>query len=404
MYNYGYKAVNSSGKIIKGEFCAINEEELEKNLHANGETLIKAKKIENKGGISAFFSRKVKPRLLAEFYLRISDSLRLGLPIVSILNENAKSLPAPLNRICEKLKASIESGGSFSSAAAQFPDTFGKMDIGLIKLGETSGQLPGVMKELSEFIEWRENIKSIVKKATIYPTFIFIVIAAVVAIWVGVVIPNIAELILSLGIDLPTVTVVILKISDFSKSHYIEIFSAIFIFFALFFIFCKTKKGRLLFDLYLLRVPVIGKLVLNITMARMSNNFATMYGSGMMLNSIFELLIDKALGNRYIESRLNVVFKEIEKGNLISAGFETAGTFPQFFIGTIQNGENTGDLDGAFRRLGKYYNDHVKRVVDNLIAALEPFTLIVLGAVFGLIVVSIMLPLYDMLNEVSGKF
>jgi type IV pilus assembly protein PilC len=161
----------------------------------------------------------------------------------------------------------------------------------------------------------------------------------------------------------------------------------------------KTEKGSILFDQYLLKLPLIGDILLNISIARMSHNFATMYMSGMTINTIFEILIEDVLGNRYLESKLQAVFADVQQGESISGAFESAGGFPQLLMGAIRNGENTGTIDESFKRLGNYYDGEVKRNVQTMINALEPLSILLLGGVFGMIALSIMLPLYDVIAE-----
>ena len=126
-----------------------------------------------------------------------------------------------------------------------------------------------------------------------------------------------------------------------------------------------------------------------------------MYQSGMIISSIFEILTDNIIGNRYLEERLAKAFQEIQRGRPIAGGFETAGGFPPLFLGAIKNGEMTGTLDESFNRLGDYYDGEVKRAVQVMVNALEPMTIIFLGGVFALIILSIMLPLYDVIGQIK---
>jgi type II secretory pathway component PulF len=121
----------------------------------------------------------------------------------------------------------------------------------------------------------------------------------------------------------------------------------------------------------------------------------------MTINNIFKILSDKILGNRYLEQQLTIAFEDIQRGESISDAMEATGGFPTLLIGAIRNGETTGTIDDAFRRLGGYYDKEVKRNVETMINALEPLSIIVLGGIFGMIALSIMLPLYDMISEIQ---
>jgi type IV pilus assembly protein PilC len=142
----------------------------------------------------------------------------------------------------------------------------------------------------------------------------------------------------------------------------------------------------------------------NLALARLSHYFATMYKAGMMINEIFEMLTDNVLGNRYLQSRLVKAFHEVQLGQTIASGLEKAGGFPSLLVGAVRNGESTGTLDDSLKRLGDYYDGEVKKTVQALVKAIEPATILLLGGVFGLIVLSILLPLYDVLGQVGKAY
>lgn len=400
MPKYRYKAIDSAGKVIRGTVVTLSAAGVEENLLQKGLTLIKSRPIKEgiRGKLAA--AGKIKPRLLIEFYHRLSQTLQMGLPMLSALEENAKILPSKhLSKVITEVKVAIEGGRSLHEAMSRYPKVFNKLDLAIIRLGEQSGVLPKSMKELADFIEWKEDIRSTIKRATIYPSFIICVIIAVIGVWVGYVLPQMAVLLTEMGITLPQVTRIVLNTSLFFQENWLWILVAILAVSAFLFLSQKTKKGGILFHRSLLEVPIIGDIARNIALARLSHNFATMYQSGMTINSIFEILTDNVLGNRYLEGRLERAFQEIQRGQPIAGGFEAAGGFPPLLLGAIKNGEMTGTLDSSFNRLGDYYDGEVKRTVQAMVNALEPMTIVFLGCVFALIVLSIMLPLYDVIGQ-----
>lgn len=401
MPKYQYKAIDNTGKVIQGTMVALSAGDVEENLLEKGLTLIKIKSVKEgiRGRLAA--AGKIKPRILIEFYHRLSETLEMGLPILSALEENAKILPSKFfGKVITEIKVAIESGRSLYEAMSRYPKVFNKLDLAIIRLGEQSGVLPKSMKDLADFLEWKEDLRSTIKRATIYPSFILLVILAVIGVWVGYVLPQMAVLLTEMGVPLPNVTRMVLNTSLFFQKNWLEFLGVILIGSTFLFVFEKTKRGGLLFHRFLLEVPIIGSIARNIALARLSHNFATMYQSGMTLNNIFEILTDNVLGNRYLEGRLEKAFREIQRGQTIALGFEAAGGFPPLFLGAVRNGELTGTLDASFSRLGNYYDGEVKRTVQAMVNAFEPAIIIFLGAVFAIIVLSIMLPLYD----VIGKF
>jgi len=402
MPKYQYKAIDSTGKIIRGKVVSLSIADVEENLSRKGLTLIKSKPLKKGIRGKLQYAGKIKPRILIEFYHRLSQTLVMGLPILTALEENAKILPSKsLSMVITEVKVSIESGKTLYEAMSRYPKVFNKLDLAIIRLGEQSGVLPKAMKDLADFLEWKEDIRSTIKKATIYPSFVIFVIVAVIGVWVGYVLPQMAVLLAEMGVALPGVTKTILSASLFFQENWMWIIGLVFAGLLFLYMVQKLKKGKILFHKLLLQVPIVGNVARNIALARLSQNFATMYQSGMVISSIFEILTDNIIGNRYLEERMASAFQEIQRGQPIASGFETAGGFPPLFLGAIKNGEMTGTLDESFNRLGDYYDGEVKRTVQVMVNALEPMTIIFLGGVFALIILSIMLPLYDVIGQIK---
>jgi len=170
------------------------------------------------------------------------------------------------------------------------------------------------------------------------------------------------------------------------------------------FLIGKNKHGAILLHRFFLKIPVIGKVALNIAIARLSHNFATMYSAGMMINTIFNNLCNHMLGNRYLELQLNKAFGSIQAGNSIADSLEEVDGFPSIMTGAVRNGENTGTIDEAFERLGAYYDQEVARTVEVMNNAIGPLAIVFLGAAFGLILISIFFPLYDVISGFKDAY
>jgi type IV pilus assembly protein PilC len=405
MPEYSYKAIDATGRLFKNTLVAFNDEDVEQRLNQKGLTLIKSKQISQGIRTKLLDGGKVKPRVLIEFYRRLAQTLELGLSLVSALDENAKLLPSkPLRKALENIRAGLEGGNTLYESMRMFPKVFQKLDLAIIRLGEQTGILGKCMNDLADFLEWKEDIRSIIKRASIYPSFIILVLAGVIGVWVGYVLPQMAVMLKEMGIVLPRLTQTVFSASLFLQSNWKWIIGSIFCFVIFFLALKKNRKGGLLYHKYLLKTPLIGNIANNIAIARLSRNFATMFRAGMTINKIFDILSDNVLGNRYLEDRLIKAYQGVQRGLSITGAFEAAGGFPPLFLGGIKNGEDTGTLDNAFDRLGEYYDKEAKRSVDAMINAIEPLTIILLGGVFGLIILSIMLPLYDVIGSMGNTY
>ncbi len=405
MPNYAYKAIDDRGKLQRGKVIAFGAKDAEDRIRKDGLTLIDAKKLKERHLGSAFQMGGVKTRLRIELYRRLAQTLELGLPIVAAVEENAKLLPSKmLKRVLDEVRVSIESGKSLYEAMRRFPRVFQRLDLGIINMGEQTGVVPQCLKDLADFHEWKDDIRSMIKKATIYPAFIIIALVAVIGVWVGYVLPEMAVLLKEMSVAIPDITQTILSLSLFIQTNWPWLIGMVVLGVVCLWGLQRTHKGGIEIQRILIRVPVIGKVISNIALARLCHYFATMYGAGMSINAIFEILTDSVLGNKYYEARVKAAYNEVQLGQNIAASFKKAGGFPLLLLGGIKNGETTGTLDDAFKRLGDFYDNEVKRSVQAMVSTIEPMTIILLGGVFGLIILSILLPLYDVIGQVGKVY
>jgi type II secretory pathway component PulF len=400
-----YQAIDQGGKVRRGTVVAFHEGDLEDRLRDRGLTLISSKPAKDDGKISKLAGGKIKPRLLVEFYRRFAQTVDMGLPILTGLEENAKVIPSkPLKRVIEDVKGALEDGSTLFDAMGQFPKIFEKLDLGIIRMGEQSGVLPQCLNDLADFLEWKEDLRGTIKRATIYPSFVLLAISGVIGVWVGYVLPQVGSMLLDMGVELPGITKAILTTSEFLQTNWKSLVFGVFALFGTAYLLQKTKRGKLIFHEYLLRVPIIGALAGNIAYARLSRTFATMHRAGMTIPKIFSVLSSSVLGNRHLEAQVALAFHELEMGQSLAESFENAGGFPPLLVGGIRHGEITGSLEESFNRMGTYYDGEVNRAVEVLINAFEPAIMLLLGGVFGVIILSIMLPLYDVLGGLGQAY
>lgn len=404
MPNYSYKAVDDSGRVVKGVAVAFDEDDVELKLDQAGLALIRTRPI-TESVLSRWVSGAIKLRTVVEFYHRLAQTLEIGLPLLSALDENSRYLPSkPMRRISGEIKVAVEGGRTLHEAMGAHPKIFAKLDLAIIRMGEQTGVLPACLKQLAAFLKWKEELRAHIRKATIYPSFVVVSIVAVLGVWVGYVLPQMVTVLQEMEVAVPQATLAVLNVSDLIKANWLWfLFGGALIAGALF-LYQRTEKGGVRFDSWLLRLPLLGPVLRNISLARLCHNFATMFGAGMAIQQIFSTLADHGLGNRYLETRLNIVYREIESGESIASSFDAAGGYPNLLLGAIRNGEATGTLDQSFQRLGDYFDTEVKRTVEALLAAIEPMAIIALGAIFGLIVLSILLPLYDVMGAMGKAY
>jgi type IV pilus assembly protein PilC len=405
MSSYHYKAIDDSGRVVRGQVTAFNELDVERELKRRGLFLIESTAERERLGATWLVRRRVRSKMLIEFYHRLAQTIEVGLPILSSLEELGRSLPCrALKRIVGEVQFAVEGGSCLHDAMSRYPWAFQSLDLAMIAMGEKSGALPKCLRDLAAYYEWKAEIGALFKKALIYPAFICGAIGAVIGVWVGYVLPQMVKVLSELGVALPWVTNAILEASGTIQDQWMWLAGGVLAAAGAIWLYYQTDSGRMAAHRGVLSVPVLGTVVRNMALTRLCHNFATMFSAGMTISSIFLALSRRALGNRYLESCLAAAHQEIERGESIAGGFEKAGGFPSLLLGAIRSGETTGTIDDSFRRMGEHFDREVKRNVQTLMSSIEPIAILSLGGVFGVIVLSILLPLYDVMGELGKAY
>jgi type IV pilus assembly protein PilC len=405
MSSYHYKAIDDSGRVVKGQLAAFNETDVEQELKRRGLFLIESAVRRERQGAKWFNRRRIQAKMLIEFYHRFAQTLEIGLPLLSSLEEIGHSLPCrSLRGIVGEVQFAVQGGSSLQEAMQRHPRAFQPLDLAMIAMGEKSGVLPKCLRDLAAYHEWKAEIRAIFMKALLYPAFIGCAIAAVIGVWIGYVLPQMVKVLSELNIALPWVTRALLGASTFFQTEWMWLAGSAALMTGAFGLYQRRDSGRVAVHRRLLSLPVLGGIARNMALTRLCHNFATMIASGMTIKSIFQTLSQGAIGNRYLEDRLADAHQEIERGESIAGGFEKAGGFPSLLLGAIRNGETTGTLDESFKRMGEHYDREVKRSTQVLVNSIEPIAVLSLGGVFGVIVLSILLPLYDVIGDLGKAY
>jgi type IV pilus assembly protein PilC len=402
MTSYCYRAIDKTGRLVKGEISAAAESDIDQELERRGLFLVSASAAGRRFWPDRS-SRRPSAKMVIEFYHRFGQAIEIGLPIISSLNEIGRSLPSPmLKKIANEMQAALERGNSLQEAMARYPKVFPPLDLAMVGMGENTGALPKCLKDLAAYHEWKDGLHAVFKKALLYPSFILFAIVAVIGVWIGYVLPQMVGVLGEMGVALPQVTLIMLDAGRFVKSEWHFMAVALLLAAGSGFAYSRTESGAIAIDRCLLGLPVVGRIAHHICLTRLCQNFATMLSAGMNINYIFKTVAHRTLGNRYVENKLNLAHQEVARGESIADAFEKTEAFPSLLIGAMRNGETTGTIEASFKRMAEYYDKEVQRCVQVLVNSIEPIAILSLGGVFGLIVLSILLPLYDVLGE-AGK-
>ena len=424
MPEFGYKAKAKSGKVTSGSISAPSKRQAEYKLANRGLKPIavrillteKAGEVNSGGFLSKIVYRDKKgnlqlnlgPKLpttkeLAVFTKQFSLMVENGVPMLQTLallrDQQQKDF---MRRVIEQVSSSVEQGSSLYDAMSDFPKIFDSLYVALIRAGEASGRLDVILRQLVLYIEKSAKIKAQIKSAMMYPIIIVLVAIGVISLLLAFVVPALAKQFRESGQDLPALTKMVVAVSDLVVDNwYLLIGGAIGSVYA-FKSWLKTEKGRMQFDTYILKSPVIGSVMTKIAIGRFCSIMATMLSSGVAILESLSICASSA-GNKTIETFVLGVRDEISRGRNFSEPLSDSELFPTMVSSMIAVGESTGTLDDTLKKITEIYEDEVDTAIEGMTSMIEPIMIVIIGGMVGFIVLAMYLPIFDMANTVSGN-
>jgi type IV pilus assembly protein PilC len=295
----------------------------------------------------------------------------------------------------------MEAGNVLSQCMASHPDVFDKVFVSLIRAGEQSGQLPEVFKNLADTIRWQDELISQTRRLLMYPALTLVVVLGVMAALLIFLVPQIAQLFKSMGMELPAQTRALLAVSGFAKDFWLPILVApIAAIIALMVTVRRSGKAAYMWDYAKLRLPVVGPILQKIILSRFANVFGLMYRSGITVLDAIRISED-VVGNRVVADGLNRAVQQIAAGDGMTESFNNLGLFPPLVIRMLRVGESTGALDVALGNVTYFYNRDVKDSVDKGMKMLGPALTLILGGMIAFVIWAVLGPVYDILGKLQ---
>jgi type IV pilus assembly protein PilC len=396
---YSWKGTNRYGDEVQGERMAASQDELLKTLQKEQIT-VEHVAVKRRGFAIPFLKReKVRLKELAVYSRQLSVLIDAELPLIqslNILTEQTRN--KYFKGIIAQVREDVEAGSSLNQAKRKHPKAFDDLYCNLIASGEQSGSLDIMLRRLSEFIEKIVRLRSKVRQAMIYPSAIisFAILVAIFLLWK--VIPVFASIFKELGAALPFLTVVVMKLSDFTQNYIVFIFLGLIAVVFLFRYFRNTPRGRHIVDKALLRVPLVGKILEKVAVSRITRTLSTLLSGGVsMLESL--RITSSTAGNVILEGWVMEARRLVAEGKSLTDGLREAGAFPFMMTQMVSVGEATGTLDEMLSKLADFYDEEVDASVASMLSILEPVMLIVVGGMVGSLVISMYLPIFSLLQQ-----
>ena len=346
--------------------------------------------------------KKVAPKSLQVFSRQFATLIEAGVSIVSalvILEEQTED--KNLAPVIDDVRGHVESGLILSKALARHPDVFSRLYVAMIEAGEASGTLDRVLDRVAIQIEKETQIKRKVKSAMVYPIVVLIFASIVLTGMLLFLVPVFVKIFSQLNGQLPALTQAVVNLSNLLKHYWFIIFPAVGLGIWGFLRCKKTESGRRIWDRFKLKVPMkIGDVVLKVTMARFSRTLATLVGAGVDIVKALEITGATA-GNWVVESALAEVRVKVHQGVPIAQPLVENPVFPAMVSQMIRIGEETGELEKMLGKIADFYEDEVDASISALTSIIEPLMMIGVGCMVGVIVISMYLPMFKMLQLVK---
>jgi len=399
--DYKFKTIDAGGKIRNDTMVASNPMELEKRLNSMGFDLLSYKE-HTKVSSRPLHSKKISRRDLINFTFHIEQLIKSGVPLIDSLKDIRDSLDyGHFTDVLQTIIDDIEGGKTLSLALSNHPVIFDKVYVTLVRIGEETGQLAEVLKDLAETIRWQDELVSQTKKIMIYPAIVSVIVLLVVTFLMMYLMPQLLPFIKNIGTEIPLHTMILIDISNIFIDYWYLIFSfPVALFFAIKFAAKKNPKVRYSLDNLKLKIWIFGPLMAKIKLARFANYFAMMYSSGITVLDALKISEDM-VDNLVLEESIQMARNNISEGVMISKSFESVGVFPSMIVRMLKVGEDTGAMDEALLNVSYFYNREVKESIDKIEPTLLPILTVILGGIMMWIMMAVLGPVYDAVSGVK---
>ena len=397
---FQYKAIDQLGRVQIGQADAANMADLEMRLRKMGLDLVNCKELKSVG--KSVSGRGVKRRDLILFCFHMEQTSRAGVPMLDSLEDLRDSTDNPrLREVISAMGESIEGGKTLSQTMTDFPGVFDNVFASLVRAGEQSGELSEVFRRLGESLKWQDEQASQARKLIMYPAFVGSVVAGVLFFLMIYLVPELLAFVKTMGKELPAHTKVLIFVSNiFVHYWYLILTVPVLIIGGAMLMINVSPEMRLRWDTLKLNLPVLGPIVKKIILARLAGFFAMMYSSGITIIDCIRTGED-IVGNKAIENAVRNVGQQIADGKNLSDSFQSTGLFPPLVLRMIRVGENTGALEKSLENVSYFYTRDVRESIERLQTLIEPTMTVILGAIVGWVMFSVLGPIYDLISTIK---
>ncbi len=397
---FEYRALDAKGKNIKGIVDADSETLARTKLRSQGRypvsIAVSRSKQGKTGGQGIGLFERVKSEEISIMTRQLATLLGAGIPLVQCLDSLvAQTRNSVLKKVIAQIKGSINEGNTLTNAFSEHPKLFSSIFVNMVRAGEASGALDIVLERLADFGEKQEVLKGRLRAALIYPIFMAVIGSAILFILITYIVPNITQVFNDMNQVLPLPTLFLIGMSDFLKAYW----WAFFIFLALVFFgiraFIQRPAGRSFWDLFKLKIFIIGPVMQKVILARFSSTLGSLLESGVGLMTSMQI-VRTLVNNVHVARVIDKAMEQIQKGQSMTDALSESEWFPPMFVQMIAVGEQSGNLEVMLDKVAKAYEREVETAIMGMTSLIEPLMIAIMGMAVGFIVLSILLPIFEM--------
>jgi type IV pilus assembly protein PilC len=415
---FQYEAMDALGKEIKQEIDATDSVEAVSKIRAMG---LFPTKVKEKGGRkkaakaadpgkkkkagTGFSIGRVSNKQLCQFSRQLSTLQDAGLPILRslrILEQQQKA--GLLKSIIRQVADDVEGGATLSEAMGRHPKAFDRLFTNMVQAGEAGGVLEVILQRLADFMEKGQRLKKKVVGAMIYPAAVMSFAGGIVFMIMWLVVPKFQEIFKDFGTELPTITVVLLTMSNWLIYRYgwLIVLGSPFMFVVFLRVMKQFSAGRYAIDWVQIHLPVMGQIVSKSSIARMTRTLGTLIAAGVPILEAINITRETT-GNEIYARAMSRVHDSIREGDTFANPLRATKVVDNIVVNMIDVGEETGDLDKMLLKIADNYDEEVEVLVNSLVALLEPIMVILLGGIVGFIVIALFMPLVKLITAVMTQ-
>lgn len=400
MPEYQYASKDLAGKLYRGSLEAENLDGFYRLLKERGQFCIDVREAGLQSRAVSLGGGKIRLRDLSVFCRQFSTMLSSGLPVIKCLDIlYEQTANKRLKVIILGVYESVQRGDSLSGAMKS-QKVFPLLFLHMVEAGEASGTLDTVMKRLAEQFEKDYKTRNKVTQALIYPAFLICLTVVVVVVLLTFVLPTFLNMFSQFGGTLPVTTRILLAVSHALTNYWYVFLAAIVLIVILWNMFLKSPAGRLKWDRFKLRMPILGKTVLVLESSRFARTLASLFSSGMPVIQSIEV-VARVINNRYIQESLNRANEDVRRGVSISAAIRKLGIFPTMLCSMLSIGEESGNMEEILNKSAAFYDEQSDTAIQKMIALLEPVMIVALAVIVGFIIISIITPIYSIYSQIG---